>query len=186
MKTLRLFSLGLLLICSSAAYALQSDTNQPIQIQSDQLTYDNIRQIKTFTGNVVLTRGTLTITANRVVITRHKNGFEYATLYGDPNHLAKLRQQQDAQNNVWVEGYAQRIEYNQETGVAELFDSAQVRRLEGNKVMDEVHGAYISYDSRTEIYSAKNSANEAIPSASKRITAIIQPRQQSNTNSKGE
>lgn len=183
MKKRLLFTLGLFLICG-AAHALQSDATKPIQIESDQLTYDNIRQVKTFSGNVVLTRGTLTIKANRVVITKHKNGFEYATLYGAPGKLANLRQQQDDKNNIWVEGMGQRIEYNQETGVAELFDDAQVRRLEGGKVMDEVHGAYISYDSRTEIYSAKNSANEAVPSASKRITAIIQPKQQST--GKGE
>lgn len=183
MKTLRLFSLSLLLICG-AAHALPSDATKPIEIEADQLTYDNVHQIKTFTGNVVLTRGTLTIKANRVVITKHKNGFEYATLYGDAKKLATLRQQQDDKNNIWVEGMGQRIEYNQETGVAELFDTAQVRRLQGTKVMDEVHGAYISYDSRTEMYAAKNNAGEVLPSATQRIKAIIQPRDQSSD--KGE
>lgn len=181
MNYLRLLSLSLLLF-SSTVYALPSDANEPIQIEADQLSYDNIRQIKTFTGNVVLTRGTLSIKAARVIITKHKNGYEYATLYSDNNQLAVLRQQQDAKANIWVEGMGKRIEYNQETGVAELFNEAQVRRLEGKKVMDEVHGEYISYDSRTEVYSAKNSAGEAQPSSSSRIKAIIQPRQKSTNN----
>lgn len=140
------------------------------------MVYDNAKQIKTFTGNVVLTRGTLLIKAGKVVLVTTPSGYEETTLYAAPGKLASLRQQRDGGPDLWIEGEAERIEYDERTEVAKLFTRATMRRLDGKKVTDEISGEFITYDSRTEMYSAKNNLPDASSTGGKRVTAIIQPR----------
>lgn len=164
------------LLSVGAAHAELKDSQQPTKIEADQMIYDNAKQTKTFTGNVVLTRGTLLINAGKVVMQTNASGHEFATLYAAPGKLASLRQKRDGAGDLWIEGEAERIEYDDNSEVAKLFGKAHMRRLTGKNVTDEVNGEFISYDSRTEVYSAKNSVNNAAPTGNKRITAIIQPR----------
>lgn len=140
------------------------------------MVYDNAKQMKTFTGNVVLTRGTLLIKAGKVVLVTTPAGFEEATLYAASGKLASLRQQRDGGPDLWIEGEAERIEYDGHTEVAKLFTKAHMRRLNGTRTTDEISGEFITYDSSTEMYSAKNNSPDSSSTEGKRVTAIIQPR----------
>lgn len=166
---------SLFVLCQAPAFAEKADAQKPTRIEADEMVYDNIRQVKTFIGNVVLTRGTLLIKASKVILATDASGKEHATLYGSRHKRASLRQKRDGGPDLWVEGEAQRIEYSDKTEIADLFTNAQMRRLQGTRVTDEVHGEFISYDSRKEYYTVKNSANgQATPGG--RVTAILQPR----------
>lgn len=61
---------------ASPAFALQSDSRQPIQIEADQGSLDQANQSTTFSGNVVIRQGTLNISAARVNVTRGGKGGE--------------------------------------------------------------------------------------------------------------
>jgi lipopolysaccharide export system protein LptA len=161
---------------SSTGYTAEADSTQPTKIEADQMVYDNAKQMKTFTGNVILTRGTLLIKAGKVVLVTTPAGYEEATLYAAPGKLASLRQQRDGGPDLWIEGEAERIEYDERTEIAKLFTRANMRRLDGKKITDEISGEFIKYDSRTEMYSANNSTPNATSTQGKRVTAIIQPR----------
>jgi lipopolysaccharide export system protein LptA len=161
---------------SSTGYTAEADSAQPTKIEADQMLYDNAKQMKTFTGNVILTRGTLLIKAGKVVLVTTPAGYEEATLYAAPGKLASLRQQRDGGPDLWIEGEAERIEYDERTEIAKLFTRANMRRLDGKKITDEISGEFITYDSRTEMYSANNSTPNATSTPGKRVTAIIQPR----------
>lgn len=163
-------------LMANTAYAVESDSALPTKIEADQMVYDNARQTKTFTGNVILTRGTLLIKAGKVVLVTTPSGYEEATLYAAPGKLASLRQQRDGGPDLWIEGEAERIEYDERTEIAKLYTRAHMRRLDGQKVTDEISGAFITYDSSREIYSANNSTPDATSPGGKRVTAIIQPR----------
>jgi len=90
--------------------------------------------------------------------------------------LTSFRQKRDGGPDLWIEGQAERIEYNEKTEITKLFSKAHMQRMSGTKVTDEVNGEFISYDSRSEFYSVNNtSSGESKPGAG-RITAIIQPR----------
>ena len=48
------------------ARAEKADSNKPTNIEADQMAYDDIKQINTFSGNVVLTRGSLLLKADKM------------------------------------------------------------------------------------------------------------------------
>jgi lipopolysaccharide export system protein LptA len=175
----RFFFLSLFVLNMMAggfAYAEKADAEQPTNVEADQMVYDDVRQINTFTGNVVLTRGTLKMTAHKVVVTQDPAGYQYATLYAAPGKSATFRQKRDGGDNLWIEGEAQRIEYDGKADMVKLFSKAKIRRLEGKKPSDEIEGEFISYDSRGEFFTVHNSATGTSKPGAGRIRATIQPR----------
>lgn len=58
-----------LLAASLPAIAVTGDTEQPIHIESDTQSLDMQGNVVTFTGNVVMTQGTIKINADKVVVT---------------------------------------------------------------------------------------------------------------------
>lgn len=175
----RLFFLSLFVLnmmAGSCAYAEKADANKPTNVEADQMAYDDIRQINTFTGNVVLSRGSLNMKANKVVVTQDPAGYQFATLYAAPGGLASFRQKRDGGPNLWIEGQAERIEYDGKAEIVKLFSKARIRRLDGNKPTDEVEGEFISYDSKSEFFSVNNTPSGVSKAGAGRVTAIIQPR----------
>ncbi|MDB5775741.1 MAG: putative transport protein superfamily, peri bind [Herbaspirillum sp.] len=160
----------------NAARAEKADSEKPSVINAEKMTYDDVRQVNTFTGTVVMTRGTLIMKAEKVVVTTDPDGYQYATLYAAPGKLATFRQKRDGGPDLWIEGEAERIEYDGKTEIAKLFSKAEMRRLDGVKITDEVRGQFISYDSRAEYYSVNNTVNGDSKPGAGRITAVIQPR----------
>lgn len=174
MKLHKLF-LSVLLLAACAAQAEKADSSKPTQIAFDQLDADDVKQIKTFTGNVVLTRGTLLMKSPKAVVTEDPEGYQFVVLHGAPGTQATFRQKLDGAGDQWMEGQADRIEYDNKTELVKLFAKAQVRRLDGPKTASQVDGEFISYDSRKEVYAVKNTpTGESKPGAG-RSTMMIQP-----------
>ncbi|MDB5990348.1 MAG: lptA [Herbaspirillum sp.] len=176
MKRFIFYSLWVLLAITQAAHAEKADSGKPSVVDSNHMTYDDVQQVNTFTGDVVMTRGTLIMHAEKVVVTTDPDGYQFATLYAGSGKLATFRQKRDGGPDLWIEGEADRIEYDGKTEIAKLFSHAKMQRLTGTKVTDEVRGEFISYDSRAEYYSVNNTASGDSKNGSGRITAVIQPR----------
>ena len=178
MKQFRCWIILLLgMAVAGGVHAEKADTSKPTNIEANQMAYDDVKQINTFTGNVVLVRGTLTIKADRMVVTQDPAGYQYATVYAKRGEKATFRQKRDGGPNLWIDGEAaDRIEYDTKTEVAKFYVNARIRLLEGARPTDEVEGEFISYDSRQEFYSVNNTANGGSTAGGGRIRAIIQPR----------
>lgn len=158
------------------AHAEKADSEKPTNIEADHMAYDDVKQINTFTGNVVLTRGTLLMKGAKLTVVQDPAGFQYATLLAPANGLATFRQKRDGGPDLWMDGRAERIEYDSKAELVKLFSKAGIRRLEGSKPTDEVEGEFISYDSRAEFYTVNNTATGENKPGGGRIKAIIQPR----------
>lgn len=191
MKLLPLFLLlALGLTVSPGAFAEKADAKQPTNVEADQMEYDDVKQVNTFIGNVRLTRGTLIMKGNKMIWRQDPAGFQYGTLYGSAGSLATFRQKRDGGPNLWVEGYAERMEYDGKTEITKLFTKARLKRLEGTKITDEVNGEFISYDSKTEFYSVNNTSSGVSKPGAGRIKVVMQPREdkkpkaKSNSNTK--
>jgi lipopolysaccharide export system protein LptA len=181
----RFFFLSLLLVgmaIAGSSHAEKADSEKPTNVEADQMAYDDVKQVNTFTGNVVLTRGTLIMKAAKLVVTQDPEGYQYATLFAAPGGLATFRQKRDGGPDLWVEGQAERIEYDGKAELVKLFSKAKIRRLEGNRPTDEVEGQFISYDSRAEFFAVNNTPTGESKPGGGRIKAVIQPR----TDSKGK
>jgi lipopolysaccharide export system protein LptA len=178
---MKLFSFLFLLVLNAtlmgSVHAEKADSTKPTVVDANQMAYDDVKQINTFTGDVILTRGTLTMKAARVVVTQDAAGYQFATLFAGPGALASFRQKRDGGPDLWMDGQAERIEYDGKTELVKLFSKARMRRLDGNKPTDEVEGEFISYDSRSEFFAVNNTpaGGESKPGGG-RIKAVIQPR----------
>lgn len=164
-------------IAACPAHAEKNDSTQPTNVEAEKMDYDDIRQTNVFTGSVRLTRGTLIMKSQRMLVRQDPAGYQYGTLFAGPGAPATFRQKRDGGPNLWVEGEAQRIEYDGKSEVVKLFVKAKMRRLEGSKVTDDVAGEFISYDTRTEFYSVTNALPGQSQSGTKRIKVVIQPRE---------
>ncbi|MEB2335965.1 MAG: lipopolysaccharide transport periplasmic protein LptA, partial [Burkholderiales bacterium] len=51
---------------AAPAVAEKADRNKPINVEADRMQYDDLKQINVFSGNVVLTKGTILLRADRL------------------------------------------------------------------------------------------------------------------------
>jgi lipopolysaccharide export system protein LptA len=160
-------ALGLLLLVPLAAPAEKADQAKPLQIEANRMSADEARKVATFEGDVVLTKGTIEMTAARIVVTEPEEGSHQATATGTPVRFRQRLDPKEGKAGAWVEGEALRIEYDERSERVELFDKARVTR-DG----DQVIGDYILYDQRTEFFAVRGDKK----AGSGRVRAIIQPK----------
>ena len=153
---------------AAPAQAERADRAKPINLESDRMRVDDAQKTSVFEGKVVMTQGTLTIRADKVTLRQDKDGFQYGSASGN---LASFRQKRDGANE-YIEGEAERIEYDGKLDKVEFFNRARLKR----DPADEVRGNYISYDSRTEYFTVTGGSQTASGSPEGRVRAVIQPR----------
>ena len=162
---------------NSIVHAEKADFDKPTNVEATQMSYDEKKQINIFNGNVVLTRGTLVMYGEKLIVKQDAAGNQHATLYASAGSTARFRQKRDGGKDLWIEGYAaDRIEYDSKTEIAKLFKQAKVKMLDSGRPTDEVEGDYISYDSRAEFYTVTNSTSGESKANGGRVKAVIQPR----------
>jgi len=160
---------ALLLAAPLQASAERADREKPINIEADRVTVDDAKQISTFEGRVVLTQGTLVIRGDRMEVRQDKQGFNYGTAWGN---LAYFRQKREG-HDEYIEGWAERIEYDGRADKLQLFVRASMKKTGG----DEVHGNYISYDANTEFFQVIGGGSKvAAESSDRRVRAVLQPK----------
>jgi len=168
------------LACTFAGSALaeRADREKPTNIEANQMLFDESKQVNTFIGNVVVTRGTLVMHGEKLILKKDSAGYQFGTLFAPAGGIATFRQKRDGGKDLWMEGLAaDRIEYDTKNEVAKLFKRSKVRMLDGPKVTDEVEGEFISYDTRTEFYTANNTVSGESKPGAGRVRATIQPRE---------
>ena len=161
------------------AAAEQADRDQPIQVEADRmdlieaifrkaeserLESDAARQVNTYRARVQLTQGTIRIRADRLVVRQDAEGNSFGLAEGRP---ARFRQKREGVDE-FIEGEGQTIDYNGKTEVVTLTGQASLRRLQGAKLTDEVHGTRIVYQGRS--YTVESGP------VGERVRVVIQPK----------
>jgi lipopolysaccharide export system protein LptA len=170
----RLASLALgasLLVSSPLLRAERADRDKPVNLEADKVSVDDAKKVLVFEGNVLLSQGTMTIRAGKLVVTQDANGFQRGVATGAPNAPARFRQKREGRDD-FIEGEAERIEHDARTERTEFFVRARVKS--GG---DELTGSYVSYDGITERYLVSG-AQPAKPDVATdgRVRATIQPK----------
>ena len=165
--------LALLAMLASPAFAELADRDNPLNLDADTMTVDDVKKVSVYQGNVVLTQGTLAIHADKLVVTEQPDGSNRGTALGNP---ATFRQKREGLDE-YIEGYGSRIEYDSGKDVVELFTQARMKRNQ-----DEVRGNYISYDGKTEFFKVIG-GKEAVTANNPRgrVRAVIQPKKKAET-----
>jgi lipopolysaccharide export system protein LptA len=156
------------------AFAERADRDKPLNIEADKMQMDDLKQVSVFTGRVVLTRGTIILRAERLVIRQDPEGYQYGTAYGSAGKTASFRQKREGADQ-FVEGYGEEIEYDGKAEIVKLKRNALLKRLEKEKPVDEVCGSLIVYETLTELFSADSGPAGAC-SPNGRVRLVIQPR----------
>ncbi len=159
----------LIFLCfQSNAFAEAADRDKPIELEADTVTVNDAKKISTYAGNVILTQGTLIIKADKLVVREDQEGFQHSTSTGNPTTFKQKREGV----NEYMEGSAQRIEYDGRMDKVQLYTRAWVKRGE-----DIVHGDYISYDANAEYAEViGGTKTENGVTSNGRVKAIIQPK----------
>jgi len=160
--------IALALVLALPARAERADRDKPVNIDSDRMNADDAQKTAVFDGRVVLTQGTLLIRADRLTVRQDSEGFQSATALGKP---ATFRQRREGLDE-YIDGEAERIEYDGRADRVQLFNGARIRRDGG----DDVRGSIISYDSKTEFFSVQSAKDASPQSRDARVRAVIMPK----------
>ncbi|WP_029686292.1 lipopolysaccharide ABC transporter substrate-binding protein LptA [Tatumella saanichensis] len=169
-KGFQLLLIGTLLSCSLPALAVTGDSDKPVNVTSENQSMDMQGNVATFTGNVVITQGTIKITADKVVVTR-PGGDSKKTLvdaYGNP---ATFYQMQDSGKPV--QGHASKLHYDLANDSVELTGKAYIEQLNSNISGDRI--TYLVKQQKMQAYSQGQK---------QRVTTTLVPSQLQNTPSK--
>ena len=154
-----------LLLALPLAHAEKADKTKPVNLEADSVTLDDINKTSLYLGNVILTQGTLTLRADQVQARQNDQGLQSVTAVGRP---VAFRQKVDGRDE-YLEGYADRIEFDNIKSQLELIGNAKLRRGQ-----DELRGAQISYNANTEFYRVIGKPDAQSPTG--RVRAVIRPK----------
>lgn len=176
MRTLPILAV-LAALAAAPAFAEKGDRFKPLNVEADQPgRIDLLNQHVVFNGNVVVTKGTMTIRAGRIEVRETPDGYHSAVAIGAANKPATFRQKRDGVDE-WIEGEAERLEYDGKTDTIRFVSNAAVRRLRGSTVADEIAGNVVSYDSIAEVFSVSGGAAATPANPGGRVRAVLTPRE---------
>ncbi|EGQ7963946.1 TPA: lipopolysaccharide transport periplasmic protein LptA [Vibrio vulnificus] len=164
MKFLHL-SLFALILAASNAYALKSDTQQPVYIDSKSQQLDMRSNRVTFDGDVSLKQGSIVIHADKVVVTRdpESNTIKKIEAFGQPATFSQLMD-----DGKTLSGSAKQLDYSIDNDQLTMKDQAEL--AQDNNV---IKGSSIVYQIALQKLMADSSKNE-------RVTTVLQPSQVNN------
>lgn len=164
-----------LLLPGVVAHAERADRTKPLTVEADQPgRIDLANQFVVFNGNVVITKGTMVIRAAKVEVRETSDGYHAAVATGAPGRPATFRQKRDGVEE-FVEGEADRLEYDGKADSIRFVGNATVRRLRGSAVADELAGSQVTWDNTSEVFSVAGGAVTP-ENPSGRVRAVLTPR----------
>ncbi len=174
---------ALALLASSPAWAERADRDKPMNIESDALRYEDQKQLSTFTGRVLVTKGTIVMRGARLEVRQDAAGNQFGTMFAEPGKRAFFRQKREGLDE-FIEGEGETIEYDGKADTVRFVRRAEMRRLAGATLQDQVLGSVIVYNNTTEVYTVDGSPRaDGAPSAASggRARATLAPRNPSGT-----
>ncbi len=154
-----------------AAQAEKADKEKPMNIEANRMSSDDTKRMSIFEGSVVLTKGTVVVRADRIVVHQDADGFQIATATGKPVRFRQKGDPKDGKEGVWTDGEALEIRIDDRNERVELFQRARVTRDQ-----DVVNGDYIFLDQRTDFFSVSAAKGAAPTSPEGRVKAVLQPK----------
>jgi len=175
------FAALLLAVATVPALAEKADRTKPMNIEADAMRYDDLKQTSVFTGNVVVTKGTIIIRGARIDVRQDPEGYQYGVVTAAPGKLAYYKQKRDSGVDEWTEGESEVIEYDSRADNVKFIRRAIMRRLIGAKVNDETTGALIVYDQSNDTFTVNGAplppgASVATGDKGSRVRAILTPK----------
>lgn len=161
------------LLAGQPAFAERADRDKPMNIEADSARMDDVRKLAIYEGKVVMTQGTLWLSADRVDVRQDPEGFTSGVAVGKP---VQFRQKLEGRDE-FAEGWADRIEYDARQEVVRLIGNARLKKGE-----EELRGSLVTYNAKNEQFHATGS----LPGQTKgRVRAVILPKSSNQNGTPG-
>ena len=183
----RLLTLPLLACLALApllpAQAEKADRNKPMNIEADALRYEDQKQLSTFTGKVLVTKGTIVMRGARLEVRQDAAGNQFGTMFAEPGKRAFFRQKREGLDE-FIEGEGETIEYDGKADTVKFIRKAHLRRLRGATLADEITGGVIVYENLTDMFTVDGNASKAATGVAGapagRVRAMLTPKPETN------
>ena len=153
------------LLVSGASFALDTDRKQPISLEADAAEMDEAKGHYIYSGNVVVTQGSMIISAHTVeIIMGDDNNIDSFIADGNDAAQAHLQQKVESDSSL-LEAWANNLVYDVSSDVITLSGNAALHQR-GNKFSGDV----INYSVADEKVKAT-----AKPSSKQRVKMIFNP-----------
>lgn len=129
-----------------AADALQSDSQQPMNLTADRAELDDQKGISTYTGKVLLTQGSLQLSGDKLIVETQDGEMQMLTTFGQPG---RFKQRPDNKPDDVV-ATAKRIKYDPTKD--RLFLDGDAEIVQGAQ---QFRGEHITYDMLTDKVKAR-------------------------------
>ncbi len=163
-STLR-WILPALMAVSAVVHALPEDREKPIHIKADFADIDEGAGSAVYTGDVVMTQGTIKITGQKVTIHSDDSGVTRMIAEGAPAHY----QEKPSIDEALIKAYGDTIDYSVSTEEIQILNNAKLYQREDSFYGDRVH-----YNMKTQIVNAKSDPTK--DGSGSRVQMVIQPK----------
>ncbi len=161
MKTARL--IAALLLLPLPCWALDSDRNEPIEVEADRLEVRELENVSIYEGNVRLVQGSLKIDSDRMVI--HFDEENELTLMEMTGKPAKFRQLDNDRRQIY--GEAEQIDYS---------DADSLLIMRKSAYLD--HAGDVIRSDLIRVNTATNNIEAGSTESEDRVKMIIKPRKE--------
>lgn len=169
-QLINILLLSITLFYNVLAWALSTDSDQPIEIEADSAELDDQKGVTVYTGDVVVVQGTIRMTGQKMTVYyNEKKDLDTVIMEGHP---ATYRQLPD-NSKVYDEAEALRMEYYETKNLIVLIDQAVVKQ-EGLRFS----GSRIDYDTLNSKIKAKGETKQdgGTNQGSGRVKITIKPK----------
>ncbi len=156
------------LLSFSIARAEKADRDKPVHYRADSQ-IGKLGEINetTLLDNVIITQGSMTIRANKIILRQLPDDSYTIAAFGNPMNF---RQKRDGVDE-YIEAYAERATFNSKSEILELYNNAKIIRGQ-----DELKSDYISYHAGLERFEAKGQSTTGKSSG---VRGVFQPKAKS-------
>lgn len=142
---------GVLAGLAPALGALSTDKDQPIEVEADTAELDDLNNKSVYTGNVVLTQGSIRMTGDKMTVYNTEDDeLDTLIMQGNP---ATYRQLPD-NSEVYDEAEAGTIEYYELQNLVILIEDAEVRQegfqMTGNRIVYDTELSRVKGESQAD------------------------------------
>ncbi len=168
---------ALLVLVSGPVFAERADKNKPLNLEADSARYDDAQKIMVAEGAVLITKGTMVMRAARLEQREDPEGNQFLVATSSASGRVFFKQKREGLDE-FMEGEAERIDYDGKADVLKLTGRAVMRRLRGAAIADESTGSLIVFNNFTETLSINGASVGALAGSAPqgRVRMMLTPK----------
>ena len=170
---------AVLSLATGVVQAERADRDKPMNIEADAMRYDDLKQTNVFTGNVLMTKGTIVTRGARVDVRKDAQGYQFGVVTAEAGKRAFFRQKREGVDE-YMEGEGEVIEYDGRADKVTFIRRAVLRRYVGTQLNDEVTGGVIVYDNVSEVFTV-DAGKPGQGASGGRVRAVLTPQPSAST-----